>query len=93
MNGGSHVKLVPNISIMQVGDYYCVVVPPESEAAFDGVIRINSTGKWIVEKLLDGSTEEDILGELNNNYPGQEETIRQSVAAFFDKLKDTGLYK
>lgn len=72
------------------GEYYAV---PTGEAAkrFSGMIRMNKTGKRIFELLLEGKDEEETIRQMMAEYDVGEETVRENVHAFTEKLRAAGV--
>lgn len=72
------------------GEYYAVPVGAAAER-FSGLIRMNRTGKRILELLLDGADEETAVRRLTAEFDVDEATARAHVSAVLSKLKDAGV--
>lgn len=71
----------------------CVVVAlgPASKI-FNGIIKLNETGKFIWDKLTVGAEKEDIVDALLTEYEGVDrETAERDVGKFIDELKGAGI--
>lgn len=79
------MKTKSGFILRAVGDSY-IIVPVGAEAQkFNGIIRLNSTGKFLWELLEKGSDEEELVKALVAEYDADEETARRDVKAFVKK--------
>lgn len=86
------MKIVDNMLITEVAGEY-VVVPVEGLASeFQGIIRLNKTGKDIWEGLADGLGEDEIADKLLDKYEGvtMEEAL-DYIREIVKKLDNCGL--
>jgi len=70
-----------------------VVVPSGTELDLNMMITLNETGKLLWEKLEKGTTEEELVQALLNEYDVDEQTATAHVALFVGKLKENGFLK
>lgn len=84
-----HLKY--KFAIQEVADTFVAVVSDEDMEKFNGLIRMNKTGKDIFELLSDDVTEEDIVAALQKKYEGSEENIRDEVHKFVAYLSDMNI--
>ncbi len=71
----------------------CYAVPTgEAAEVFSGLIRLNKTGFFILKKLSDGLSEDEIAAQLMAEFEGVEpETALRCVRELIDKLDREGL--
>lgn len=69
-----------------------IVVPVGDDAvAFNGVITINETGKFIWELLDKGIEKEELLEKFMKEYSIPEEEAKEDIRVFIQKLLDNGI--
>lgn len=85
------MKLKYTFAIKEVLGMYLAVSVGEDNAKFDGVLRLNETGKRILELLQDGLEEETIVSILKEEYDATEEELRNEVKKIVDQLRDEGM--
>lgn len=67
-----------------------VVLPFGDELDLNMMITLNDTGAFLWEHLQEETTEDALVADLLKEYDVDEETARQSVAAFVAKLNENG---
>lgn len=65
-----------------------VVLPTGGDLDLNMMITLNETGKFLWEHLQSETNENALVAALLAEYDVDEETARESVAAFVAKLKD-----
>lgn len=86
------MKLKKEIAITEVAGDFIAVPVGEAADAFKGVIRLNKTGKDIMECLIEGKSEARIVDTLLKKYEGVDaETAGKYVREIIDRLEETGL--
>jgi hypothetical protein len=56
-----------------------------------GLIRLNEVGAFLWEKLMEGTTEEDLVQDVTKQYEVGTEKAAEDVKKFLEKLKSQGL--
>lgn len=85
------MKTKSGFILRAVGDNY-IIVPVGAEAQkFNGIIKLNSTGKFLWEKLEKGTSEEELVKTLVAEYEIDEETAKKDVEAFVKKAVSSNL--
>lgn len=85
------MKLKYDFSIQEVaGSYMAVAVGPGSED-FNGLVKMNATGKQIFLLLQQGKSEEEIVEALKTTYNAEPGKIEAAVKDFILSLKKKGL--
>ena len=67
-----------------------VVLPTGDELDLNMMITLNETGKFLWERLEKGAREEDLVKDLLAEYDVEEQTARNHVALFVEKLNQNG---
>ncbi len=69
------------------------VVLPIGEATldFNGMATLNETGAFLFEQMKDDVTKEDLVRILLDNYDIDEETAKNDVDLFVEKIKGAGI--
>ena len=69
----------------------CVVVATgEASETFQGMIKLNETGKVIWESIADGKSEEEIVDLIVSEYDVDKDHAKNSVSKFISDMKDKG---
>lgn len=85
------MKTKSGFILRAVGDNY-IIVPVGAEAQkFNGIIKLNSTGKFLWEMLEKGTSEEELVKALVAEYETDEETAKKDVEAFVKKAVSSNL--
>ena len=85
------MKLKYDFSIQEVaGSYMAVAVGPSSED-FNGLVKMNATGKQIFLLLQQGKSEEEIVEALKTTYTAEPGKIETAVKDFILSLRKKGL--
>lgn len=72
------------------GEWFAVPVGAAA-TQFSGMIRMNKTGKRIFELVRDGLDEDGTVAALTETFDVDEDTARENVRAFLNKLRDAGV--
>lgn len=71
-------------------DFYAVPTGAAGEK-FSGIIRMNETGKEIVQCALEGMTIDKIVDRLVETYEVDSATAEKGVQGVWNKLQDAGI--
>lgn len=85
------MKLKYDFVIQEVGTDYFAVANGESTKEFSNLIKLNSVGKDIFEKLKEDTTIEEVIKFIKDKYDGDDEMIEKSVRSFIDNLSKQNL--
>lgn len=70
----------------------CVVIALGSASKdFNGMIKLNSTGRFIWEKLSVGAQLDDIVADMMSEYDIDADTARRDVESFIEKLRGANI--
>lgn len=82
------MKIKSCFSTQQIGDQVFLICTDSS--ILQGMIKLNTTGAYIVSLLANDISKEDILAELKKKYSGNEEYMKEDIDKIIntlDKLK------
>ncbi len=69
-----------------------LLIPTGSAALQNsGLITLNETGKLLVERLQEGSTDEALISALTEEYDVTADQAGKDVARFLNQLRERGL--
>ena len=67
-----------------------MVIPSGDELNLNMMITLNDTGRFLWERLQEGTTEDTLVDALLDEYDVDEATARMQVAKFVEKLNEHG---
>ena len=85
------MKIKDGFMLRKVGGQYVVVALGEASRSFNGIIRLNESGKFLWEQLSADKTPEQLCAALLSEYDVTPEQAQSDVAAFTEKLKKAAL--
>jgi len=85
------MKIKKGFMLRKIGEQNVVVAVGEASRSFNGIIRLNDSGRYLWEKLQGGISEQELLQAMLNDFDIDESTARSDIAAFVAKLKEAGL--
>lgn len=84
------MKIKKGFIVRKVGGQSVAVAIGEMSKTFNGMIRLNETGKFLWDALSKGAEEDDLVSKILEEYEIDEATARADVKAFVEKLKGVG---
>lgn len=85
------MKIKDGFMLRKVGGQNVVVALGEASRSFNGIIRLNETGRFLWEQLSSEKTEEQLCTALLSEYDIDEVQAKTDIAAFVDKLRGADL--
>lgn len=85
------MKIKDGFMLRKVGGQYVVVALGEASRSFNGIIRLNESGKFLWEQLSADKTPEQLCAALLDEYDVTPEQARGDVAEFTETLKKAAL--
>lgn len=85
------MKIKSGFLLRQVGAQNIVVAIGEESRNFNGIIRLNDTGKFLWENMQSEITEEELTKTMLKEYDIDGATAEADVADFIRTLKEAGL--
>jgi hypothetical protein len=71
-----------------------VVVPiGQATINFNGMMSLNDTGAFLFEKMIAGTSKEELISDLTNTYDIDNETATKDVEDFIEKVKKENLFE
>lgn len=87
------MRLKDGVIFTQVADETIVVTVGEAAEAFRGMIKLNSTGAFIAQRMLQNTTKEELVAALRQEYAVDEETALKAVVSIVEKFASVELIK
>lgn len=87
------MRLKDGVIFTRVAEETIVVTVGEAAEAFRGMIKLNSTGAFIAERMLQDTTREELVAALRQEYEIDEETAIKAVEAIVEKFASVELIK
>lgn len=85
------MKIKDGFILRKVGGQNVVVALGQASRSFNGIIRLNETGRFLWEQLSDEKTKEQLCSALLSEYDVTEGQARQDVSEFIDTLEKAAL--
>ncbi len=85
------MKIKDGFMLRKVGGQNVVVAIGKASLDFNGIIRLNDTGKFLWEQLKNDITEEQLLSAMLDEYDIDRETAEKDIAEFIVRLKGADL--
>jgi len=85
------MKTKKGFMLRSVGGRHVVVAIGKASEEFNGLIKLNETGAFLWKQLEKGTTYDDMLSALLNEYEVDEATARQGIDAFIETAKNANL--
>lgn len=85
------MKIKNGFMLRKVGGQNVVVAVGKASLEFNGIIRLNDTGKFLWEQLKNDITEEQLITAMLDAYDIDRETAEKDVAEFVVRLKGANL--
>lgn len=89
--GNEKMKIKEGFMLREVASQTMVVAIGEASKEFNGIIRLNPTGKFLWEKLKNESTVEELTSAMISEYDIDEATAKEDIISFIDTLKGANL--
>ena len=85
------MKIKDGFMLREVASQTMVVAIGEASKTFNGIIRLNPTGKFLWEKLQSETTVEELTAAMTSEYDIDERTANQDIIDFINTLKGADL--
>lgn len=85
------MKIKKGFLLRKVGTQNVVVAIGAQSRNFNGIIRLNDTGKFLWEKLSKDISEDELAAAMIREYDIDEKTARDDISAFINTLKGANL--
>jgi len=85
------MKIKNGFVVREIAGQCIVVALGEASKSFNGMIRLNETGKFIWSMLEKGAEINDIVDAVVEEYDAKLETVRSDVERFVSTLNSAGI--
>ncbi|MCQ2186278.1 MAG: PqqD family protein [Bacteroidales bacterium] len=85
------MRLKYQMAVQEIAGTYMALATGEDSHCYKNVLKLNATGKIILEMLCQETSEDAIVAELMKRYEGDETLIRSSVSKIIEKFASEGL--
>ena len=81
------MKIKQGFVVREIAGQSVVVALGEASKVFNGMIKLNETGRFIWNQLADGCEREAIIEAMLREYDVDRKTVERDVDGFIDILK------
>lgn len=85
------MKIKDGFLLRKLGQEYTAVALGSARKEFNGLIRMNDTGKFLWECLQRDCQEEELIRCLREEYQVSEEAAAADIRGFVERLKGAGI--
>ena len=85
------MKIKNGFVVRSIAGESVVVALGEASKSFNGIIKLNDTGRFIWDMLATGADISELTEAILSEYDIDEETAKADVCAFVDTLKGAGI--
>ena len=85
------VKAKPGFVLREIGETYIIVPVGAQAQKFNGIIKLNKTGKAMWEAICEGADVDELVKNMLDEYDISEDIARRDVQSFVDKAKGANL--
>ncbi len=85
------MKLIDGLILHEVAGEHMVVATGEAAKKFNGMVRNNDTAHFIMQQMLEDTTEEEIVEKVLSTYEADQEIVEKSVRNVVEQLRQAGL--
>lgn len=84
------MKIKSDFLLHKLGEQYVVVAVGDRSKAFNGIIRLNSTGAFLWEQLSNEKSEDELAEALAGEFETDISSARADVSEFISELSEGG---
>lgn len=84
------MKIKNGFVVRQIAGESVVIALGEASKSFNGIIKLNVTGRFLWDKLAVGCDEQELLCAVLDEYDIDEATAKKDIDKFIDTLKGAG---
>mgnify|MGYP002802113041 CR=1 FL=1 len=85
------MKIEKEFILREIAGDYVIVPTGKTALEFNGLITVNELGAFIWEKLQQETSEEELVDSVLEEYEASEETVRNDVKEFLEKLTECNI--
>ena len=87
------MKIKEGYILRNVAGSFVVVPVGNATLEYNGMMNLNETGAFLFGKMIEGISREDLIKALTDEYDVDDETAKQDVDAFIEKVKEQDLFE
>ena len=87
------MKIKEGFILRQVAGNHVVVPIGQAVLDFNGMMNLNDTGAFLFERMIEGTTREELIKALVNAYQIDEQLAAADVDGFIEKVKGEDLFE
>ena len=85
------MKIKSGFIVKEIAGQYVVIALGAASKIFNGIIKLNDSGKFIWDKLVVGADKDDIVNALLEEYDVDRTVAEADVDKFIDELKGANI--
>lgn len=85
------MKIKRGFIVKEIAGQYVVIALGAASKIFNGIIKLNDSGKFIWDKLAVGADKDDIVNALLEEYDVDRTVAEADVDKFIDELKGANI--
>lgn len=85
------MKIKSGFIVKEIAGQYVVIALGAASKIFNGIIKLNDSGKFIWDKLAVGAEKDDIVNALLEEYDVDRTVAEADVDKFIDELKGANI--
>ncbi len=87
------MKIKEGFILRNVAGSFVVVPIGDATLDFNGMMNLNETGAFLFEKMIEGTTRDDLIAALTKEYDVDEETATKDVDTFIERVEKEDLFE
>ena len=85
------MKIKSGFVVREIAGQSIVVALGEASKVFNGIIKLNETGRVMWDILSQGAQKEDVINKILSEYDIDRETVEKDVDSFVTTLKENNI--
>ena len=85
------MKIKDGFMLREVASQAMVVAVGEASKNFNGIIRLNSTGKFLWELMQNDISEQELVEKMISEYDVDEDTAKKDIDVYLEILRGADL--
>lgn len=85
------MKIKSGFVIREIAGQSVVVALGEASRSFNGIIKLNETGRVMWDILSQGAEKEDVISKILSEYDVDRKTVEKDVDSFVNTLKENNI--
>ena len=85
------MKIKKGFVVRKIAGEDVVVALGAASKQFNGIIKLNDTGRFLWDKIVEGCDEDGLVDAIVADYSVDKETAARDIKVFIDTLKGAGV--